>query len=636
MHIDTSWHGLFANVGVIAAFIAIRAQLELAADEWRASFKTALTTLLFVCGTVVLMALPFEIRTGVFVDLRSTLIVLSGFLGGPVSGVVTGAAAIALRSHSGGAGLPAGVAGIILTTAIGIAGYYATRKGNARPRDIFVLALVTTLSTSATFFLLPGNMGSTLLREIGPANAVLTFVSTLVAGLGGILEQRRRRSEKDNELYAAVLEALPNPLNVKDLGGRFLAANSATAELMQVPGSATLIGRTDFDFYPPETAERFRADEVKLLEGGKAYSIRQHVVFGNGTDAWLSTTKAPFRDAHGKVIGIITHNRDITERKRLEDQYKISQQQLADALTNMADGLVMFDHDDRIVICNPQYVALFPRTAALRVPGAPLREIMRKAVEWGDEVVPEGCQLEEWIEDTCASLRVEGVREIHMADGRWLQSRVRPSSEGSLTVISDITAAKRTVAELAALNARLDSLANTDGLTGLLNRRAFDEMLTREFGRSARAGEPLSLMLIDVDRFKSYNDTYGHPQGDECLKAVGQCLQASLKRPADSAARYGGEEFVGLLPDTDTEGALVLAEAFRQAVRDLNIPHSGSEKSRVTVTVGIATWAGDHSETQGDLVRRADSALYVGKEGGRDRVAVVRAPERAALRVVGA
>lgn len=546
----------------------------------------------------------------------------------------TATAAIALRAYVGGAGMPAGVAGIFLTALIGIGAFYLTRGREARQRDVVALAAVTTLASICTFLVLPDGLGWRLLLSAGPAAAVVTFGSTLAAGLAGILEQRRRRTEKQNELYAAVLEALPNPLNVKDLDGRFLAANSATAGLMQVSTATKLVGHTDFDFYPRETSQKFRDDELAFLQRGEAQTFRQHVVFKDGGEGWLSTTKAPFRNREGKVVGIITYNQDITENKRLEDQYELSQARLSDAMTNMADGLVMFDHNDRILLCNPQYRALFPRTGDLRVPGASLRDLLRRAVALGDELHPEGRDLDEWIEDTCASLRTESIRELRMADGRWLQARVRPTSEGSLTVISDITAAKRAVASMEELNRRLDELANTDGLTGLLNRRAFDETLSREFARSARAGTPLSLLLVDVDWFKAYNDTYGHPQGDECLKAVGQCLRESLKRPADIAARYGGEEFVCLLPDTNRDGALHLAEAFRLSVRDLKIPHTGSNKNRVTVTIGVATWSGEASETPGDLVRRADGALYIGKQKGRDQVVPTFVPARPPLRMV--
>jgi diguanylate cyclase (GGDEF)-like protein len=285
----------------------------------------------------------------------------------------------------------------------------------------------------------------------------------------------------------------------------------------------------------------------------------------------------------------------------------------------MPDGLAMFDRDALILMCNPQYAALFPATASLRVAGANLHDILRAAIACGEETVPAGVDTEAWIEATCAGLSVSANTEIHLGDGRWLEARVRPSDKGtSFTVVTEITAAKRAEADLREVNARLDALAKTDDLTGLPNRRAFDEALTLEFARNARVGGPMSLFFADVDRFKAYNDTYGHPQGDECLKAVGNALRQVLKRTSDVAARYGGEEFVTLLPETDAIGALALAEAFRQAVSDLKIPHCGSEKGHVTVTVGVATSVRNVIGSRVRLIQRADEALYAGKAAGRD------------------
>ena len=179
---------------------------------------------------------------------------------------------------------------------------------------------------------------------------------------------------------------------------------------------------------------------------------------------------------------------------------------------------------------------------------------------------------------------------------------------------------------------RLKLLATTDGLTGLVNRRAFDEALETEVSRSTRSGAPLSLLMIDVDRFKSYNDLYGHQAGDEVLKAVGQCLKAALKRPADLAARYGGEEFVAILPDTDEDGAFFIAEsfrepdaflglrAFREGLKTLAIPHQGSDKKVITASVGIAVTSRQDPIAPAELLHRADEALYTAKHAGRDRV----------------
>jgi diguanylate cyclase (GGDEF)-like protein len=301
----------------------------------------------------------------------------------------------------------------------------------------------------------------------------------------------------------------------------------------------------------------------------------------------------------------------------------------------MADGLAMFDHEGRIIMCNPQYSRLFPKTADIRVAGATLEEILRAGIARGEERPPPLTRVEDWIADTVAALWISADSEFQLGDGRWLQARVRPSDDGtSLTVISEITAAKKAEKALHELNIQLDALARTDGLTDLLNRRALDEALAREFVRSVRTGRPLSLFIADVDCFKIYNDTYGHPEGDACLKAVGGCLAETLKRPTDVGARYGGEEFVALLPDTDANGALVIAESFRQAVRELNIAHSGTDKGRVTVTVGVATSGRTAIDSPAILLQTADEALYAGKTAGRDRTVQTAPTEDGRIRLI--
>ncbi len=403
---------------------------------------------------------------------------------------------------------------------------------------------------------------------------------------------------------------------------------------MLAEGPEALIGRSDFDFYPLETARSFRADEERVLADGQPKTIEQRLVHRDGSTAWLSTMKVPLRDGNGRIIGLITHNRDITDRKMLEDEYAETQRRLSDALTYMADGLVMFDRDDRLVFCNEQYRTLFPKTAKLRVPGAKFRDILRASIDRGEQGGVGVGEADTWIESVCASLHVVGEQEIELTDGRWLHSRVRPIANGaSLSVISDITDQKQAEAALSELNARLESLARTDALTGLLNRRAFDEALETEFRRAMRNTMPLSLLMIDVDHFKAFNDTYGHPAGDECLRKLARCLKKTIKRPADTPARYGGEELTAVLPDTLGEGAFLLADEFRTAVRDLAIPHSGSDKGIVTVSIGVSTLdRGGGVATCEDLVRRADEALYAAKEAGRDRVQ----GGRPALAAVGA
>ena len=167
----------------------------------------------------------------------------------------------------------------------------------------------------------------------------------------------------------------------------------------------------------------------------------------------------------------------------------------------------------------------------------------------------------------------------------------------------------------------LRSLAYIDGLTSVFNRRLFDERLEMEWGRSARNGEAISVVLIDVDHFKRYNDHYGHLEGDACLRAVARALRENVRRPADLVARYGGEEFGCILPETGLQGALQLAERLQQAVAEQHIPHADSPVTAfVTISLGVASIQGPHDKNDPQaLLALADTMLYQSKSEGRNR-----------------
>lgn len=170
-------------------------------------------------------------------------------------------------------------------------------------------------------------------------------------------------------------------------------------------------------------------------------------------------------------------------------------------------------------------------------------------------------------------------------------------------------------------NRELLHLATTDSLTGVANRRHFDESFHQEWARSQRSATSVSLLMCDVDHFKQYNDSYGHPAGDECLRQVAEILQGSIRRPADLVARYGGEEFVVVLPNTAMEGALAVAESMRVALESLGLPHGQTPGGQVSISIGVASCVPQRGDdTPEQLIARADAALYHAKELGRNRV----------------
>lgn len=183
--------------------------------------------------------------------------------------------------------------------------------------------------------------------------------------------------------------------------------------------------------------------------------------------------------------------------------------------------------------------------------------------------------------------------------------------------------AERT-SQLEAANRELERLANEDALTGIPNIRHFRACFEEEWRRAVRNSKPLSVILVDVDHFKAFNDLYGHPAGDECLRLVASILKGRVRRPGDLAARYGGEEFIVLLVNSDSRGAAAVARDLRLGVQAVGIKHEGSDAAKVvTVSLGCATALPGGDQRPGDLIDAADHALYRSKGEGRNRVTAV-------------
>ncbi|XDD48927.1 diguanylate cyclase [Leptospira sp. WS92.C1] len=207
-------------------------------------------------------------------------------------------------------------------------------------------------------------------------------------------------------------------------------------------------------------------------------------------------------------------------------------------------------------------------------------------------------------------------------DGNELLARVR----SALRLFDEMTRRKEREKELESLtdqlqevNAHLLAIARTDGLTSLYNRRYFDEVLATEWKRCWRTGNSVALLMLDIDHFKLYNDTYGHQAGDHCLKQVALAIRDCARRAGDLAARYGGEEFAIILPETTESNAVIVSRNILERVEKLSIPHSASKTdSIVTVSIGMATLSPNPENSIVELIERADKALYLAKEEGRN------------------
>lgn len=215
---------------------------------------------------------------------------------------------------------------------------------------------------------------------------------------------------------------------------------------------------------------------------------------------------------------------------------------------------------------------------------------------------------------------------VKLPDNIELVARIRYHSRSYMTLLQRdeaYRALRVSQQQLLDTNLVLQRLMNSDGLTGLSNRRHFDEYLELEWRRSTREQTQISLLMIDVDYFKAYNDAFGHLEGDEALRQVAKAIRANSSRPSDLPARYGGEEFALVLPNTSPGGARLLAEKLRQTIASMNIPHvAPNQGSSLTVSIGLATvvpQVGSHSR---QLIQTADQGLYAAKHNGRNQVAM--------------
>ncbi|MCJ7764626.1 MAG: sensor domain-containing diguanylate cyclase, partial [Thiovulaceae bacterium] len=213
---------------------------------------------------------------------------------------------------------------------------------------------------------------------------------------------------------------------------------------------------------------------------------------------------------------------------------------------------------------------------------------------------------------------------------KWIQLSSRPTSEKKnnaviwVGYVIDITRIKQVETELVEANKKLKALSITDALTGLANRRHFDKMLEDEWARCKRTKKPFSLIMLDIDFFKNYNDRYGHQMGDECLKRVAKILKHSTRRAGDLAARYGGEEFVIIAFDTDLLEAEAMAEDIRLSVESLDLKNEDTPLGKVTVSLGVSTISDNEYPDKEHLLKAADEALYQGKNDQRNCVRIAK------------
>ena len=300
---------------------------------------------------------------------------------------------------------------------------------------------------------------------------------------------------------------------------------------------------------------------------------------------------------------------------------------LREAFSAIRLGVIVLDAQHRVVVWN-DWFATHTGLAAADVAGmdffAVFPELLQHRV---------GAAVRQAIDSKLPAILSQSLHRAPFplyadprAPGERLQQAVVITPLGDaerhcLIQVDDVSTAVRRESLLREQAHVLLSQSLSDGLTGVGNRRHFDLAFDKEWRASKRSGKPLSLLMIDVDYFKAYNDCYGHQQGDACLRQIATALQQALRRPGDMLFRYGGEEFCAVLPDTWQDDALQVAEALRANVQRLALPHAAAAGATVSVSLGVATQCARAQVDPAVLLVAADAALYDAKRGGRNRVA---------------
>jgi diguanylate cyclase (GGDEF)-like protein/PAS domain S-box-containing protein len=435
------------------------------------------------------------------------------------------------------------------------------------------------------------------------------------------LTERKRAEDAlraSEERFRAFMDNSPAMAFVKDADGRFVYVNGPCCERFDIPRDGWL-GKTDADLWEPHVAAALREVDRRVLAGDVTVKVLETVPTPDGQSQFWQGYKFPLTDAAGRryLAGMAV---DVTAEKRAEAAMRESEERFRAVVEQAADAVFLHDPLGVVVDANRRACDSLGYTRDELVGSAFRRfdpfltaaEHTRLTAELGDDphagrsVHFQSRHRRKDGSEFPVEVRM-GLVEVH---GRLHRLSIARDTSERVAYEEQLFAYQK---ELEAANGRLHALATTDRLTGVKNRGAFNDKLAEAFDRAVRYERPLSVILLDVDHFKPFNDTFGHPAGDGVLQRVAAHLQDTV-RGTDTVARYGGEEFAVVLPDTDHAGAMVLAERLRRAVA------GGSwEKRPVTISVGVSTLGPDTPDADA-LVQEADDALYRSKQAGRNRV----------------
>lgn len=460
--------------------------------------------------------------------------------------------------------------------------------------------------------------GSVVSVEVRASKIHFNNQSVILANIHDITEQKeieRELREKD-EMYRMIADNMSDFVTVMDSEGKILYASPSHEHSKKVK-VRELEGRKPYEYIHPEDLDKVIGAHQEMVKSKRSIQIQVRWKLKNEV-IHLEVRGKPVIEENGEVHKIVVNARNITERVKMEEEMKRTSARLHALISHIPYGIIAEDKDNRLILTNHQFAEIF---------NAPEHTVNMLGLKFTDAPTsatnlflnPKSYQ--ERRQEIIADRKKVIGEEWELTDGRIISQDAIPiiingQFNGFLWQFKDTTEQRR-------LEQELKEASLIDGLTKISNRRFFDETITSEWGRCARASKALTLIMLDIDSFKNYNDTYGHQYGDECLIKVAQTIKETIRRPSDTVSRYGGEEFAVILPETHQEGGRVIAEKIRISIEALEIPHISSVVcNHVTCSLGVATVIPSYFSTPEEIIRMADNALYTSKNSGRNCVSL--------------
>ncbi|MCM3575035.1 PAS domain S-box protein [Mesobacillus subterraneus] len=427
------------------------------------------------------------------------------------------------------------------------------------------------------------------------------------------VEKLSQQLKEREEQFRTLVELSPNAIILAQFD-KVAYANPHTETLFGT-NLKDIIGKPVHSFFygHPNIISKLNFNEKTII------SFEEQLKMG---DSYIDIEVSSSLITYQGEKAVLTVIKEITKRKSMERALRESEEQYRFIAENSSDMIGILSSDGSIVYISP---------SSKRILGYRNDELI--GTNLYGKIHPEDRQnlLEQYGNpNELNGIITSSYRMLHKNGSYiWAETTVRPvkdksgKSSGMMFATRDVTARRTIENQLRESNSLLRKVSSLDGLTEIYNRRAFDEFIKTEWAFACKRGTPISLLLLDIDYFKKYNDTYGHIQGDECLKSVARELEEFFHEKGYFAARYGGEEFAVVLPNTDAQKASQLAEGFQSTIREMKIEHANSKVSEiVTISIGVSCVKPLVPEEMKQILEFADRALYKAKQNGRNRIEV--------------